>query len=144
MKKRVVIILSLIALGCGAGKNTSERAPLFTILKEAGNGGAQIEFYEIINDGKEFELLKNDPELKRKIKKSNVDQSTFIVLSAGEKPTGGYGITVIDVKEKVQEVEVYVKKTKPAPNAFVTMAITYPICIVQINSKKPLVFKEVE
>ncbi len=144
MRKLIVFALTLVLFGCGAGRDKSAKAPLFTILKQSGTGGAQIEFYEIISDGKEFELLKNDPELKRKISKSNVDQSTFVVLSAGEKPTGGYGITVVDVKEKSTEIEVFVQKTKPAADSFVTMAITYPICIVQINSKKPLVFKEVE
>ncbi|WP_298145468.1 protease complex subunit PrcB family protein [Flavobacterium sp.] len=144
MKKVIVVMLAFLALACGSGKDKSAKAPLFTILKQAGTGGAQIEFYEIITDGKEFELLKNDPELKRKINKSNIDQSTFVVLSAGEKPSGGYGITVVDVKESEKEVEVYVKKTEPSANAYLTMAITYPICIVQINSKKPLVFKDVE
>lgn len=144
MKKVIVVILAFLALACGSGKDKLAKAPLFTILKQAGTGGAQIEFYEIITDGKEFELLKNDPELKRKINKSNIDQSTFVVLSAGEKPTGGYGITVTDVKETNTEIEVYVQKTKPDPNSFVSMVITYPICIVQINSKKPLVFKDVE
>ena len=59
----------------------------------------------------------------------------------GEKPTGGYKIGVESVVETDKNIIITVKETIPEPNAMVTQVMTYPYCIVKINSKKEIIIK---
>lgn len=53
-------------------------------------------------------------------------------VSWGQKPTGGYSLK-IDRYEVVNGIlNVYVKATSPAPEAMVTMALTYPKAVTAL------------
>ena len=56
----------------------------------------------------------------------NTDNETRVVISMGERNTGGYSIDVYDVDVNNYNVEIIVKETSPKPNDRVTMAFTYP------------------
>jgi len=65
-----------------------------------------------------------------------VDNIVYIVVTRGEKPTGGYGVKVVDIdKHMLGEdrfgVVVKVEYIEPKPGQPVTQAITYPFTIVQ-------------
>jgi hypothetical protein len=59
----------------------------------------------------------------------------------GEKPTGGYSIGVENVVETDKNIIITVKETKPESDAILTQNITYPFCVVKINSKKEIIIK---
>lgn len=61
-------------------------------------------------------------------------QSNFnLEVSWGQKSTGGYNLT-IDRYEMVDGIlNVYVKATSPAPDAMVTMALTYPKATITLK-----------
>jgi hypothetical protein len=141
MRVLSLIIVLLLFVGCGSTKNTDENRPLYEILIQKNSGGAKFQFYEIISQEDEFVMIKNDPELKRKIKPNAILSSNFLLLSMGEKETSGYSITVEKVVETEKSVIVTIKESAPKPNETVTMAITNPYCVVRINSKKEIIIQ---
>lgn len=70
-----------------------------------------------------------------------VNGEIYVVVTRGEKPTGGYGVD-IDKIEKIKDEEdkfkliVYAKFTDPKPGDVVTQAITYPYAIGKTNLKE--------
>lgn len=139
MKKIALLFIILVLVSCGASK--SSKKPLFEVLAERADGGAKIEFFEIISEPKEFIMIKNDPELKNKVKPNDIDTANFLILSMGEKSTGGYSIGIESAVETDKNIIITVKETAPAPGGMVTDAFTTPFCVVKINSKKEIIIK---
>jgi hypothetical protein len=130
-----------ILVSCGVSKNASVAKPLYEVLMQKSNGGAKVRFFEIISQPDEFIMLKNDPELKNKLESDAIATSNFLILSMGEKSSGGYAIGIESVTETDKNIIVTVKETKPEPGENVTTAFTNPYCVVRINSKKEIVIK---
>lgn len=61
---------------------------------------------------------------------------TYVLVGAGEKPTGGYGIE-IESSTLVAPGSVYItaKVKAPSPDMMVTQAITYPHVLLQLEAK---------
>ncbi len=140
MKKAIAIVCFIILISCGAKKSDTPTA-LFEILSQQENGGAKIEFYETITEKSEINMLLGDENLKGKIKKADIQNSNFVILNMGEKATGGYSITIDKIIETPENIIISVKQKVPKARQIVTMAFTYPYCIVKINSKKEIIFK---
>jgi hypothetical protein len=139
-----LLFLTLILFSCASKRNASKEtaeSALYEILYESENLGANIQFYEIVSEKSEFKMLLTKEGLKGKIKENDIETSNFLLLNMGEKNTGGFAITVESVIETPKNIEVKVKHITPKPGDMVTMAFTYPICIVKINSKKPILFQ---
>lgn len=64
------------------------------------------------------------------------NSSYFYYIAMGEKSTGGYGIIIKDVNiDEELNVEVIVKETSPEISDIVTMAFTYPVCMIEFKEK---------
>ncbi|PWK05045.1 protease complex subunit PrcB family protein [Tumebacillus permanentifrigoris] len=71
--------------------------------------------------------------------------STYLILSAGERYTGGYVITVENVTETDSRIEVTVGLQTPAPGGFALQAITYPQTVLRFpQTVKPIVVLNTE
>lgn len=66
-----------------------------------------------------------------------------ILISMGEKSTGGYDISITDIQYDGSNITITVRETVPAPDSMVTEAITYPVCAVEISGR-PQTFKVVD
>jgi len=69
-----------------------------------------------------------------------VDFRTAQVLasSIGEKPTGGYTVSVTNIEEFEDNVVVTVVQTIPGPACITTQGVTHPFEFVVIPSVKPI------
>lgn len=68
-----------------------------------------------------------------------VGQKTYLLVTRGEKPTGGYGVAITRVEDRGREVLVTVHYTEPS--GMVTQALTYPLILVEIPKvDKPVRF----
>lgn len=142
MKKSILFFaVTLVLFSCSTTKKTSADKPLYEVLLQQQNGGGNINFYEILTEPREIQMLLNDEKLKGKISTEDVKQSNFVILNMGEKPTGGYAITVESVIETEKNIVIKVKEIKPDPEAMLTQSITYPYCVLKINSKKEISIK---
>ncbi|MGB9662469.1 MAG: Gmad2 immunoglobulin-like domain-containing protein [Moorellaceae bacterium] len=69
-----------------------------------------------------------------------IGDQTFMVVSRGQKPTAGYGVTIKDVKTEGDRAVVYVLFTDPDKDSAVAEVITYPYAVQAIKGR----FTEVE
>jgi hypothetical protein len=142
MKKHIVALLSFTALSCGVSSpKITDKKVLYEVLTQQSNGGANIRFFEILSEPKELKMLQNDQNLRKKISPNDIQNSNFVILNMGEKATGGYSIGVDSVLETDNNIIITVKDNNPKPGDMVTQVITYPFCVVKINSKKDIVIK---
>jgi hypothetical protein len=144
MKKITILIVLVAFLNACKSKQATVETPmedLYEILFESEYLGSEIKFYEMVTESNEFKMLINMKPLKGKIKESDIETSNFIILNSGMKSTGGYAIGVERVEEFPDKILVKVKEESPKMGENVTMAISYPMCIVKINSKKKIVIQ---
>ena len=142
MKKSIHFLLTFILVSCGVSpiKNTAKK-PLFEILTQQNDGGANIRFFEILTEPNEIKMLQNDSKLKNKISANDIQTSSFIVLNMGEKATAGYKIGIESVLETDKNIIITVKETSPETGSIVGQVFTNPYCIVKVNSKKGIIIK---
>lgn len=63
------------------------------------------------------------------------DDAVYIVVARGEKPTGGYGIRVVDIEEEEDGFNVHVEYLDPKPGQLVAQVVTYPFAVVKADLK---------
>jgi len=69
----------------------------------------------------------------------------FVMISAGEKLTGGYYFEQVSTWEKQAEIEIGAKLYAPNKDAVVTQVVNYPYVLIRIqNDGKQLTFKGIE
>lgn len=134
-------VLAISLFSCKTTIKVPEKKPLYEVLLQQSNGGANINFYEILSEANEIKMLLKDEKLKGKITATDVNESNFVVLNMGEKPTSGYAITVESVTETADEIVLKVKEIVPDSDAMLMQLISYPYTVVKINSKKTIVVK---
>lgn len=123
-------------------KSTPKSTGAFEIIFQDAYAGGNFEFYEFITEPNEFQMLMKDKRFKKRLHPDDIKKSNFVLLNMGEKNTGGYEISVKNVKLTKDKVLVYIDKKQPKAGENVTLAMTYPFCLVKINSKKPIEFVE--
>ena len=142
MRILVSLIILFLIISCSTSKVIADKErPLYEILVCKSEGGAKIKFFEIISEPQEFIMIKNDPELKGKIETDAISKANFLILSLGEKPTGGYFMEIEKVEENVKNIIITIKEIIPDSKAMVSQAFTTPYCLVRINSKKEIIIK---
>lgn len=140
MKKLPFIFLFFMVLSCGISKKKSSN-PLYEILKTQNNGGASIQFFEILSEPREIKMLLNDSDLKRKIKLNDITTCNYVILNLGEKTSEGYSISIKNVEETSDKIIITVEENEPIYSAEKLVEFVTPFVILKINSKKEIVFK---
>ena len=142
MKKIYFLLALIIVSSCGTKQVASKGPkPLFEILTQQNDGGASIQFYEILTEQKEIRMLLGDENLRSKIKENDIKTSNFIILNSGEKPSSGYMSKVTNVEELSDKIIVTVKEVSPNSDEMNMTVMSNPYTIVKINSKKPIEIK---
>lgn len=134
MKKIIMLTLLLMVItGCNV-KDVKEPIKKDTKFEEKGT-----------IDNISYEVLDNcnfsnnyDKEKRKKIgyfidTLNQPNAPYYYIIQAGEKPTGGYDINIVDLKKENDKFVVTVKETSPNPGQIVTEAFTYPKCCIRFN-----------
>ena len=149
------LLLLTILIGCSSSKNVD--TPV-----EKNNENTQLSFEVLVEDQiggfikEEIRIIKTRESLLEvygyvnrirkpgfSIPKVDFSKETIIAVFMGEKTTGGFSVTIENVKEKNKKLIVKIKETKPGSKDMVTMAITQPFCFVKINkADKEFVFEK--
>lgn len=102
--------------------------------------------WRVITDGQLPASLRNEVEKRRTTKGTasfKSDGLTYVLITAGEKGTGGYAVQINAVGDGGNgKVEVIYTISGPAPGQIVTEAITYPYVVAAIESDLPVEFHE--
>ncbi|PTX58301.1 protease stability complex PrcB-like protein [Melghirimyces profundicolus] len=59
---------------------------------------------------------------------------TYLILSLGQRPTGGYSIRVNEVVKKGDTIRVVAEEVPPAKGSFTTQALTKPTVVISVKS----------
>jgi hypothetical protein len=83
-------------------------------------------------------FLENELSLTNEIKK---DEDVYLVVSAGEMPTGGYSLKIESVERYENKVVVTATLKAPPKGAFTTQVLTYPTQIIKLSGIAPGYYK---
>ena len=139
MKKYSLILFVIVLTSCTLTKKPLESKPLYDVLFGSDYGGGSFQFYEIISEENEFQMLLGDEMIKSYVKKEDIKTSNFILINMGEKATGGYTINVEKIEELTDKIIVTIKEIPPTGMA--TSVITKPCYVIKIKSKKTIEIK---
>ncbi|HCQ12889.1 protease complex subunit PrcB family protein [Flavobacterium sp.] len=139
MKKIILLGLVFTLFSCSPTKVVDDSKTLYKVLVSSDYGGASFQFYEVISEQREFNMLLGDDEIKKFVKPTDIATSNFVLVNLGEKNTGGYKIEIKSVEELSDKILVDIEEIKP--DGMAMQAITNPYCVLKINSKKPIEFK---
>lgn len=140
-------------ISCSSGINkksksmTQEVIP-FEIIAQDGFGGMTDSIFIAIKDENSLNEIYNligkgrMPELEAPA--IDFEKETVIALFLGEKTSGGYSITVKQIENINDKVNVVYKVTSPKPGDMVTSVMTQPYCIIKMaKTSKELVFESI-
>lgn len=140
MKKSLLVLIILIFMSCGA-KKTATTNSLFEILTEQNDGGANIQFYEILSEVNEIKMLLNDENLKNKIQEKDIETCNFVIINSGYKNQGNNKIEIENVVETNDKIIVKIKKNLNEIKPNIELGTVNPYLILKIKSKKEIVFE---
>lgn len=127
MKKAVIIIAIMIFLTGASGCSLERKKPDvektaidYTVVEDAD---VPEEFMEVIQGKKSepFKITFSDKE------------NLFIAIGYGEQPTGGYSITVEEIYQTGNTVEIKTQFAGPVKNEQVAGNITYPYIVIKVE-----------
>lgn len=136
MKKIILLLFTIIFCACSSVKPPESSFTSYDILYSREQDGATFQFYEIITEESEFQMLLKDPIISPYLNKSDIQTCNFILVNLGEKSSGGWTIKVEKVKIEKDKVEVVIKEIPPKRIA--TTVMTTPNFVLRIKSKKPI------
>ena len=140
MKKVILFFSLLLIISCGSKKVIVSNS-LYEVLTEQKDGGASIQFYEILTEFKEIKMLLGDQNLKNKIKESDIETSNFIIINIGFRNEGNNKIEIESVNETDKNIIVKLKEQNPKRTIDIELGTVNPYMILKINSKKEIIFK---
>lgn len=114
MKKLLFVMVITVILLAGCGR---QAAPPTPPPPDAGQNQplpAEIEAW--IEDSKTMFLAQS----------RKVDNTLYLLVTYGEKPTGGFTVEIGEVVVAADKISVPVVFRRPAPGEMVTQALTYP------------------
>lgn len=153
VKKAVIIflaalmILILIFPGCGPGETPEAETP------EVETPEAEIPEAEVpdTEDLLEYEIVEDLNALPEKVQSAveglkekrgyfffsepefSTGNDVFLLVSSGEKATGGYGICLESLNASMSNLEVIVEETEPKEKDAVIQVLTYPLLVIKLN-----------
>lgn len=144
MKKLGCYLLLLSVMACGSNslnkseaKNSSDK---FEVIYRSGYSGLPQKTYRVIRNNEDlrafFISMKED-----KVPVVDFQTSNVLILNMGQKNTGGYDVYPEKMIDDGNTIIMVIKEVYPQKGDMVTTALTSPICVVKINSKKEIIIK---
>ena len=139
IKKIAIASLFLVLFSCSSTKPPLISAVKYDVLFGSDYGGASFQFYEIISEKDEFNILLTDDMIKPYVKKEDIETCNFILVNMGEKKSEGYTLKVQKIEELPDKIIITLKEIEP--RGTVTQVTTKPCYVLKIKSKKPIEIK---
>ncbi len=118
-----ILIIMLATVGCNANKQ-EEKEPKM----------GKIDYEIVITDSipKEIEQWYEENYQVEGLHEHQIGEDRYLLLSVGEKPTGGYSIENFVLVGFENEIEVKAELEVPTGDSIVTQVLTYPHILVKI------------
>jgi hypothetical protein len=114
------------------------------VLMRVRQMAKEIPFTNVTNDlPAAVQSLADAHKTKAGLYSLTLDGYRYLVVTAGEKPTGGYSLFIDHVYETPGAIYLSVQERSPEPGTFVPMMITYPLAVIKIQeTDKPVYLLE--
>ncbi|MFA5523210.1 MAG: protease complex subunit PrcB family protein [Tissierellales bacterium] len=127
MKKTIALVL-IIILGLS----------LFTGCSTKNNSNVIGDInFEVVGSGaltsSKLEEWYNESFKSEGISSFDSKEYKYILIGAGEKPTGGYSVEVTSVEGNEDSITVTARVNAPKPDEMVTQAISYPSALIRVS-----------
>jgi hypothetical protein len=141
-----VSVSLLIAAGCGRagaqpklGEVAQTSARGFRVLDSGDRSGITSAQERVVRDAEGWRRLWQEHEAggpgNRSLHAVDFSRQVCIAIFAGQRPTGGFTVTVEKATESASGLEVAYRVTGPPPGAIVSQALTSPFQIVAVESR---------
>ena len=124
----VVMVLGVSFVGCNTvedGKNLIEPTEFdYEIIEEAALEETAKEWYEVNKENYGFYSHTVD------------GQEKYLLVSAGERRTGGYSLEIEGVNKSSRMITFNIDLNEPSSDDMVTQALTYPNLLVKITANE--------
>lgn len=132
----LALALTLVA-GCAANRSaTADGAPLARQVTESDHCGLTAPGLVYVSNARELDELASLPSGNLALNKLRVidfEQEHLVLVGLGQKPTGGYGLTLESANIVDDVLELVVTARQPAEDAMVTQALTTPCTVIAIS-----------
>lgn len=141
--KKLVLLSSIFLFACNATSKIDSND--FSVIIQGEYGGKDEKTHELITNNNDFiNAIESFPITEEDLSKLisiDFSQNNVIIVHAGQKNTGGYGITIDQIEVVKNELLVYIKESVPKKEENVTMALTNPYCLATIPKIKKVTIK---
>jgi hypothetical protein len=142
----VVSASLLAAAGCGRagaqsklGEVAQASARSFRVLDSGDRSGITSAQERVVLDAEEWRRLWQEHEAggpaNRSLPSVDFSREVCVAIFAGQRPTGGFTVTVEETTGSASGLEVAYRLTGPPPGAIVSQALTSPFQIVAVESR---------
>lgn len=134
-----MLIATLLVSGCASSRSeTAEGGPLARQITQSAHCGLTAPGHVHLTSRQEVERLEALPgrNLSLEALKNIEFEREHVVLAAiGQKPTGGYSVTLDSSEIRGETLELTVRVTEPAPGTMVTQALTTPCAVIAVTAE---------
>ncbi|MDF0748820.1 protease complex subunit PrcB family protein [Marinobacter sp. 71-i] len=133
-----ILALALtLAAGCAVNRSaTADGAPLARQVTESDHCGLTAPGLVYVSNARDLDKLASLPSgnlALNKLRAIDFEQEHLVLVGLGQKPTGGYGLTLQSANIVDDVLELVVRARQPAADAMVTQALTTPCAVIAIS-----------
>jgi len=133
-----VLVSGLLATGCALSQTaTPSGAPLARQLTQSAHCGLTAPGQLHLKSRSQVEQLAGLPQATLSLaplQAIDYDREHVVVVALGQKPTGGYSVTLAGSRISRGHLELAVDVREPAPGAMVTQALTTPCAAIAVTA----------
>ena len=144
MKTRLRGILTLLlfcvtAVGCAREQaKTPTGAPLARQVSQSAHCGLTAPGHVYLTSRGDVERLEALPGRNlslEALKKIEFEREHIVLAAIGQKPTGGYSVTLDSSEIRSGTLELRIRVAEPAPGTMVTQALTTPCAVIAVTAE---------
>ncbi|WP_051603904.1 protease complex subunit PrcB family protein [Marinobacter sp. HL-58] len=126
-----------VVAGCAVNRSaTADGAPLARQVTESDHCGLTAPGLVYINNAAELDRLEQLPSgnlSMNQLRALDLQKEHLLLVGLGQKPTGGYGLTLESAEIVDDVLELSLKAREPAEDAMVSQALTTPCAVIAIS-----------
>lgn len=131
---------SLMVAGCATSQpqvETDEGAPLARQISQSANCGLTAPGHVLlksVSDVGRLEGLRGRTLPLAPLRAVDFDREHVVLAALGQKPTGGYSVTLVSSAITDDTLELFVRVREPEPGMLVTQALTTPCAAIAVTA----------
>lgn len=135
-----VLITGPIVAGCAVNQTeTTSGAPLARQITQSAHCGLTAPGHLYLESKEQIQQLEALPGRNLSLdslRTVNFGQEHIVLVALGQKPTGGFSVTLAGANLKDGQLELSVHTREPAPGTMVTQALTTPCAVIAVAAKE--------